>query len=193
MFPDISTSMVRVIETGKEECRCPRECGPLKYGRSLLVMQKTTHCKKCKGIMLTKDEVKKWEGKRTGPRENKMRKNNLFELLKSGTTGPLDCPKCSRKMKEIHLRYMKTRVMSRQEEFAKDPAQMGVQMIPIIGGLIQFAQMTGDLAGDLTQGKFEKSVTIDGCDACFIFWLDQGEIMQIIGNDLTPKSESNEI
>lgn len=186
-------SMVTIISAENESYCCPRSCGPLKYGRSLLVMQKTTHCKKCKGIMLTEDEVKKWEGKRTGLKKNKMGKNNLFELLKSGTTGPLDCPKCSRKMKEIHLRYMKTRFVSRQEEFAKNPAQMGVQMIPLIGGLIQFAQMTGDLAGDLTQGKFEKSVTIDGCDACFIFWLDQGEIVQIMGNDVTPKIESKEI
>ena len=179
--------MARVIQTGKDEYNCPKKCGPLKYGRSLHILQKTTHCKKCKGIMLTENDVKEWERKGMGPRGNKLRKNNLFELLKSGTNGTLDCPKCSRRMKEIHLRYKKTRLMSRQEDVMKDPGKHVIEFIPLIGNLVRMVQTTVDLAGDLTQGKLEKSVIIDGCDACLIFWLDQGEIIQITGNDLTLK------
>ena len=52
--------MVRVVQTGKDEYNCPKKCGPLKYGRSLHILQKTTHCKKCKGVMLTENDVKEW-------------------------------------------------------------------------------------------------------------------------------------
>ena len=77
--------------------------------------------------------------------------------------------------------------MSRQEDVMKDPGKHVIEFIPLIGNLVRMVQTTVDLAGDLTQGKLEKSVTIDGCDACLIFWLDQGEIIQITGNDLTLK------
>ena len=93
--------MVRVVQTGKDEYNCPKKCGPLKYGRSLHILQKTTHCKKCKGVMLTENDVKEWERKSVGPRKNRLKKNNLFELLKSGTSGTLDCPKCSKKIQNV--------------------------------------------------------------------------------------------
>ena len=179
--------MVRVVQTGKDEYNCPKKCGPLKYGRSFHIFKKTTHCKKCNGMMLTDNDVKEWEKNSAGLRQNKLRKNNLFELLKSGINGTLDCPKCSKRMKEIHLKYKKTRIMSRQEDVMKDPGKYVIEFIPFIGNLIRMVQATVDLAGDLTQSKLEKSVTIDGCDACLTFWLDQGEIIQITGNDLTIK------
>ena len=182
-------NMVRVIKTEEDVHNCPRGCGPLKYGRSLDIMAKTTHCKKCKGIMLTKDEIKKWENKRAGPLINKMKQNNLFALLNSGTTGTLDCPKCYTKMKEIHLGYKKSRMMSRHEEIAKDPkritGEMALEFLPIFGALIQFGRFISEVGADAKKGKLKKTVTIDGCSSCFTFWFDRGEIIQITGNNVT--------
>ena len=187
MFLVHCNSMPPVIETGKDEYRCPRGCGPLKYGRSIDLIAKTTHCKKCKGVMLTKNEIQKWESKRPG--FNKMKQNNLLELLNSGTTGTLDCPKCHIKMKEIHLGYKKSRMMSRHEEVMKDPkkitGEMVLEFLPIIGALIQFGRFISEVGGDATKGKLKKTVTIDGCSSCFTFWFDRGEIIQITGNNVT--------
>ena len=187
MVPLLTMDMVRVIKTEEDVYNCPRGCGPLKYGRSLDIMAKTTHCKKCKGVMLTKNEIQKWEYKRPG--FNKMRQNNLFELLNSGTTGTLDCPKCHIKMKEIHLGYKKSRMMSRHEEIMKDPkkitGEMVLEFLPIIGALIQFGRFISEVGGDARKGKLKKTVTIDGCSSCFTFWFDRGEIVQITGNNVT--------
>ena len=185
--------MVRVEKIGTETTEpkypCPRGCGPLKYGRSIDIISKTTHCKKCKGVMLTKDEIKKWENKRAGALINKMKQNNLFALLNSGTTGTLDCPKCHIKMKEIHLGYKKSRMMSRHEEVMKDPkkitGEMVLEFLPIIGALIQFGRFISEVGGDAAKGKLKKQVTIDGCSSCFTFWFDRGEIIQITGNNVT--------
>jgi len=181
--------MVRVIKTEEETHHCPRGCGPLKYGRSMDMIFKTTHCKKCKGVMLTKNDIQKWETKRAGPLINKMKQNNLFELLNSGTTGTLDCPKCHIKMKEIHLGYKKSRTMSRHEEVMKDPkkitGEMVLEFLPIIGALIQFGRFISEVGGDAAKGKLKKQVTIDGCSSCFTFWFDRGEIMQITANNVT--------
>jgi len=187
--------MVRVEKIGTETTEpkypCPRGCGPLKHGRSMDIISKTTHCKKCKGIMLTKDEIKKWENKRAGAliNLNKMKQNNLFALLNSGTTGTLDCPKCHTKMKEIHLGYKKSRMMSRHEEIAKDPkritGEMALEFLPIFGALIQFGRFISEVGADAKKGKLKKTVTIDGCSSCFTFWFDRGEIIQITGNNVT--------
>ena len=53
--------MVKVIDTTENQYTCPRGCGPLKYGRGLEVPGKVTHCKECKGVFLTKEEIRKWE------------------------------------------------------------------------------------------------------------------------------------
>ena len=187
----MAVTMVKVVDTMKKTYPCPRGCGPLKHGRSMDIISKTTHCKKCKGIMLTKDEIKKWENKRAGAliNINKMKQNNLFALLNSGTTGTLDCPKCHTKMKEIHLGYKKSRMMSRHEEIAKDPkkitGEMVLEFLPIIGALIQFGRFISEVGGDAAKGKLKKQVTIDGCSSCFTFWFDRGEIIQITGNNVT--------
>jgi Zn-finger nucleic acid-binding protein len=187
----MAVTMVKVVDTMKKTYPCPRGCGPLKHGRSMDIISKTTHCKKCKGIMLTKDEIKKWENKRAGAliNINKMKQNNLFALLNSGTTGTLDCPKCHTKMKEIHLGYKKSRMMSRHEEIAKDPkritGEMALEFFPIFGALIQFGRFISEVGADAKKGKLKKTVTIDGCSSCFTFWFDRGEIIQITGNNVT--------
>ncbi|MFL2941685.1 MAG: hypothetical protein ACJZ2N_02665, partial [Candidatus Poseidoniales archaeon] len=174
----MAVTMVKVVDTMKKTYSCPRGCGPLKHGRSMDFISKTTHCKKCKGIMLTKDEIKKWENKRAGAliNLNKMKQNNLFALLNSGTTGTLDCPKCHTKMKEIHLGYKKSRMMSRHEEIAKDPkritGEMVLEFLPIFGALIQFGRFISEVGADAKKGKLKKTVTIDGCSSCFTFWFD---------------------
>ena len=187
----MAVTMVKVVDTTKKTYPCPRGCGPLKHGRSMDIISKTTHCKKCKGIMLTKDEIKKWENKRARAliNLNKMKQNNLFALLNSGTTGTLDCPKCHTKMKEIHLGYKKSRMMSRHEEIAKDPkritGEMALEFLPIFGALIQFGRFISEVGADAKKGKLKKTVTIDGCSSCFTFWFDRGEIIQITGNNVT--------
>ena len=187
----MAVTMVKVVDTTKKTYPCPRGCGPLKHGRSMDIISKTTHCKKCKGIMLTKDEIKKWENKRARAliNLNKMKQNNLFALLNSGTTGTLDCPKCHTKMKEIHLGYKKSRIMSRHEEIAKDPkritGEMALEFLPIFGALIQFGRFISEVGADAKKGKLKKTVTIDGCSSCFTFWFDRGEIIQITGNNVT--------
>jgi len=187
----MAVTMVKGVDTMKKTYPCPRGCGPLKHGRSMDIISKTTHCKKCKGIMLTKDEINKWENKRAGAliNINKMKQNNLFALLNSGTTGTLDCPKCHTKMKEIHLGYKKSRMMSRHEEIAKDPkritGEMALEFFPIFGALIQFGRFISEVGADAKKGKLKKTVTIDGCSSCFTFWFDRGEIIQITGNNVT--------
>ena len=92
-------------------------------------------------------------------------------------------------MKEIHLGYKKSRMMSRHEEIAKDPkkitGEMVLEFLPIIGALIQFGRFISEVGADAKKGKLKKTVTIDGCSSCFTFWFDRGEIIQITGNNVT--------
>ena len=81
--------MVKVIDTTENQYTCPRGCGPLKYGRGLEVPGKVTHCKKCKGVFLTKEEIRKWE-KKWGI--NKLRSNDLINLLNSLIIKDNCCP-----------------------------------------------------------------------------------------------------
>ena len=92
-------------------------------------------------------------------------------------------------MKEIHLGYKKSRMMSRHEEIMKDPkkitGEMVLEFLPIIGALIQFGRFISEVGEDAAKGKLKKTVTIDGCSSCFTFWFDRGEIIQITGNNVT--------
>ena len=179
-------NVVKVIDKTENLYACPRGCGPLKHGRSLDVVGKTTHCKKCKGILFTKEEIKKWE-KKGGI--NKLRNNDLFNLLNSGSNGELPCPLCSNKMKELHLSYKRSIVMSRQEEIVKDPKKMSEEgalvHAPVIGIIFLIGRMIYDVKEDRAKGKLKKTVTIDGCASCSSLWLDRGEIVQIKWNDVT--------
>ena len=57
--------------------------------------------------------------------------------------------------------------------------------MPIIGALLHFGRFIAEVRADAKKGKLKKTVTIDGCSSCFTFWFDRGEILQIIGNDVT--------
>tara|TARA_B100001109_G_scaffold245343_1_gene232985 strand:+ start:313 stop:1023 length:711 start_codon:yes stop_codon:yes gene_type:complete len=186
--------MARVVNTGNKEFLCPRGCGKLKRTRSIDFLTKTTRCKKCKGIFLTKDEIRQWEKKRAP--YNKMRNNALFHLLESGHNGNLPCPLCSNKMKELSLSYVKSMVASSNEEMVKDPAQYAIaivfEMIPIIGDIISLANAVGRIESHGENAKLN-SVTIDGCSSCLAFWFDRGEILQIMGNDVILKYKGVEV
>ena len=169
--------MVKVTKVGEEpplELHCPRECGNLRYGWT--APGKTNNCKNCSGIMLTLDELQTFEN-----RANKLRKNKLRETLSTGKTGSLDCPKCKKIMVEIELFYKRGRYMAKQEE--------GTNLGNFIRGLpiIWLIPAILDLASDLKHGKLDKSVTIDACPSCFIFWFDKTELALVTMNDVVTK------
>tara|TARA_B100001123_G_scaffold112560_1_gene131197 strand:- start:16 stop:483 length:468 start_codon:yes stop_codon:yes gene_type:complete len=151
--------------------------------------RKINNCKQCSGIVLSLDELRTWEKKKIA-RFSKLRKNKLRETLDAGKTGSLNCPKCRKKMLEIELFYKRGRFMSRMEEDSKKPLKEQFSLargIPIIGDFIGAVALTVDLAGDLKHGKLDKSVIIDSCPSCLIFWFDKSELMIVSSNDLTTK------
>ena len=188
--------VVKFEEEPLKEMPCPRGCGNLRYGRTLEYgMRKRTDCKKCKGIMISLDELKTFENK--GIKSfNKLRKNKLWETLSSGSLGSLACPKCSKTMVEIELFYKRGRHMAKQEEAMLNPSKnLGffARGIPIIGEFFGAVMLTVDLAADLKHGKLNKSVTIDSCPSCFIFWFDKREIALLSMNDVTTKSKNSNV
>ena len=176
--------VIKFEEEPLEGLTCPRGCGKLRYGRSIHYVKKTNNCKKCNGIAVTLDELKNWE--KVGI---KLRKNKLREALNAGKPSSLDCPKCRKKMLEIELFYKRGRFMSRMEEDSKKPLSKQpftiVGGIPIIGEIFRAVLLTVDLAGDLKHGKLDKSVTIDACPYCIIFWFDKTELALVTMNDVT--------
>ena len=177
--------VIKFEEEPLEGLTCPRGCGKLRYGRSMQYVKKTNNCKKCNGIAVTLDELKNLE--KVGI---KLRKNKLREALNAGEPSSLDCPKCRKKMLEIELFYKRGRFMSRMEEDSKKPLKEQFSLargIPIIGDFIGAVALTVDLAGDLKHGKLDKSVIIDSCPSCLLFWFDKSELMIVSSNDLTTK------
>ena len=176
--------MVKVTKVGEEpplELHCPRECGNLRYGWT--APGKTNNCKNCSGIMLTLDELQTFEN-----RANKLRKNKLRETLSTGKTGSLDCPKCKKIMVEIELFYKKGRFMAKQDK-ATWKSVTSPSLGNIVRGLpiIWVIEPILDLASDLKDGKLNKSVTIDACHSCFIFWFDKTELSKVMANDVVTK------
>ncbi len=95
--------------------------------------------------------------------------------MNTGKVGSLDCPKCRKIMIEIELFYKKGRYMAKDWEATKLGA------LPIIWVIEPIL----DLASDLIHGKLNKSVTIDACHSCFIFWFDKTELSKVMRNDVT--------
>ena len=137
--------------------------------------------------MLNLDELQTFENKGL-KRFNKLRKNKLGEKLNSGKIGSLDCPKCRKIMFEIELFYKKGRYMAKQEE-----ATLKSVTSPSLGNLVGALPIIWviepilNLASDLKHGKLDKSVIIDACPSCFIFWFDNTELMRVVANDVTTK------
>ena len=82
-------------------------------------------------------------------------------------------------------------------EIAKNPkkvtGEIALEILPIIGALIHFGRFIAEARADAKKGKLKKTVTIDGCSSCFTFWFDRGEILQIIGNDVTLEYKGAEV
>ena len=135
--------------------------------------------------MLTLDELQTFENKGL-KRFNKLRRNKLGEKLNSGKIGSLDCTKCRKIMFEIELFYKKGRYMAKQEE-----ATWKSVTSPNLGNLVRGLPIIWviepilDLASDLKHGKLDKSVTIDACNSCFIFWFDKTELSKVMMNNVT--------
>ena len=187
--------MARVIKVGKEpekEHPCPRGCGNLRYGKTWRNSQKVTNCKNCKGVMLTLDEIQTWgqdswvPGRKKAAR--KLRSSGLENFLSSGTPCSLDCPKCSKKMVEIKLSYKKSRVAGNMQDAMLDPLSNPgyfLRGVPIVGEIFGVVMFLGEASQDIVHGKKTKSVTIDGCRNCHIFWFDKTELEQLLMNDVT--------
>ena len=82
--------------------------------------------------------------------------------------------------------------MAKQEKAMLDPWKnpgFFARGIPIIGEVFGMVMLATDVAGDLIHGKLDKTVTIDACPTCFIFWFVKTELVLIIMNDVTAKSE----
>lgn len=190
--------MVKITRVGEEpplELHCPRGCGNLRYGRTFQYRGKTNNCKNCSGVMLTLDELQTFENKGI-KRFNKLRRNKLGEQISSGKIGSLSCPKCSKKMVEIELLYRRSRHMAKQEEAMVEPWKnpgFFARGIPIIGEIFGMVMLTSDIAGDLIYGKLDKTVTIDACPSCFIFWFDKTELGLLSLNDVTTKNENSSV
>ena len=171
--------MVKVTKVGEDpplDFHCPRGCGNLRYGWTL--QGKTNNCKNCSGIMLTLDELQTFEN-RGIKRFNKLKKNKLSETLSTGKTGSLDCPKCRKIMVEIELFYKKSRFLAKQEEATNlENFVGGLPIIWVIPAILDFAS-------DFKHGKLDKSVTIDACPSCIIFWFDKTELALVTMNDVT--------
>jgi Zn-finger nucleic acid-binding protein len=192
--------MVKVTKIGEaptDDLQCSRGCGNLRYGRTFQYRGKTNNCKNCSGVMLNLDELNTLENKGI-KRFNKLKKNKLRETLSTGKAGSLDCPKCRKIMVEIELFYKRGRYMAKQDEATLKSVttpNLGnlVSGIPIIGGFFTAVVVTADLAADLKHGKLDKSVTIDACPSCFIFWFDKKELGLISMNDVTVKKENSSV
>ena len=180
--------VTKIEDSPLQNLKCPRGCGDLQYGRSITTgWSKSNNCKICGGLMLDLDDLKNWEKKGIN---NKIRKNKLSETLKAGKLGPLGCPKCRKKMVEIELFYKRGRFLSRIEEDNKKSLKeqlSPVRAIPIIGEFITAVMFTSDLVQDLKHGKLDKTVTIDGCSTCLIFWFDKAELSVVLSNDLNTR------
>ena len=79
---------------------CPR-CSGVNLTKKFALRKKLRHwsCKKCKGIMLSVDDINKlpFIGSRI------IKKHNLGNLLGTGDMGTLRCGSCSARMSEIHI------------------------------------------------------------------------------------------
>ncbi len=150
--------------------------------QKLSVFEKRNQCKKCKGLMLSLNEIQKMENSGI-KRFNKMRIHKLGEALSSGTLGLLNCPKCYKKMLVIELVYNESHVA----KYVEKPVH---QYIPIpfvdmlVGGTILLAAAARDKYGE----NEVKTLTVDGCRYCNISWFDKGEL-QIVST--RKRSEEN--
>ena len=180
---------------------CPR-CSGVNLTKKFALRKKLRHwsCKKCKGIMLSVDDINKlpFIGSRI------IKKHNIEKFLGSGDIGTLRCASCSSKMNEIHIVCKKhdkhtSPIVNAGKLIAGGAAFIGITSVAMlliiltegvvgggpsaaIGGR-PFAKSKKRLEKAAEKTRLKKSeveiVTIDGCTTCKSFWFDEGELEKL--------------
>ena len=172
---------------------CPR-CSGVNLTKKFELRKKLRHwsCKKCKGIMLSVDDINKlpFIGSRI------IKKHNIEKFLGSGDIGTLRCASCSSKMNEIHIVCKKhdkhtSPIVNAGKLLAGGAAFIGITSVVMlliilteggIGGGPSLISKKG-LEKSAEKTRLKKSeveiVTIDGCTTCKSFWFDEGELERL--------------
>ena len=180
---------------------CPR-CSGVNLTKKFALRKKLRHwsCKKCRGIMLSVDDINKlpFIGSRI------IKKHNIEKFLGSGDIGTLRCASCSSKMNEIHIVCKKhdkhtSPIVNAGKLIAGGAAVIGITSVAmllfiltegVIGGGPSAA--IGGRPSAISKKRQEKAaektrlkkseveiVTIDGCTTCKSFWFDEGELEKL--------------
>jgi len=172
---------------------CPR-CSGVNLTKKFALRKKLRHwsCKKCKGIMLSVDDINKlpFIGSRI------IKKHNIEKFLGSGDIGTLRCASCRSKMNEIHIVCKKhdkhtSPIVNAGKLLAGGAAFIGITSVVMlliiltdggIGGGPSLISKKG-LEKSAEKTRLKKSeveiVTIDGCTTCKSFWFDEGELERL--------------
>ena len=180
---------------------CPR-CSGVNLTKKFALRKKLRHwsCKKCRGIMLSVDDINKlpFIGSRI------IKKHNIEKFLGSGDIGTLRCASCSSKMNEIHIVCKKhdkhtSPIVNAGKLIAGGAAFIGITSVAMLliiltEGAIGGGPSTAILGRPSAKSKkrLEKAaektrlkkseveiVTIDGCTTCKSFWFDEGELEKL--------------
>ena len=172
---------------------CPR-CSGVNLTKKFALRKKLRHwsCKKCKGIMLSVDDINKlpFIGSRI------IKKHNIEKFLGSGDIGTLRCASCSSKMNEIHIVCKKhdkhtSPIVKAGKLLAGGAAFIGIGSVVILliiltegaigGGPSPIPKKSLEKATKKTRLKKSEVeiVTIDGCTTCKSFWFDEGELEKL--------------
>ncbi len=172
---------------------CPR-CSGVNLTKKFALRKKLRHwsCKKCKGIMLSVDDINKlpFIGSRI------IKKHNIEKFLGSGDIGTLSCASCSTKMNEIHIVCKKhdkhtSPIVNAGKLLAGGAAFIGIGSVVILliiltegaigGGPSPISKKGLEKAAEKTRLKKSEVeiVTIDGCTTCKSFWFDEGELEKL--------------
>jgi len=170
---------------------CPR-CSGVNLTKKFALRKKLRHwsCKKCKGIMLSVDDINKlpFVGSRI------IKKHNIEKFLGSGDIGTLRCASCSSKMNEIHIVCKKHDKHLHPVEKATAITAGAILGIGALFISLMFppAQLAGNMLSPVAakrqreknkemklRSKEIEIITIDGCSTCSSFWFDGGELRRL--------------
>ena len=180
---------------------CPR-CSGVNLTKKFALRKKLRHwsCKKCKGIMLSVDDINKlpFIGSRI------IKKHNIEKFLGSGDIGTLRCASCSSKMNEIHIVCKKhdkhtSPIVNAGKLIAGGAAFIGITSVVMLLIILTEGVIGGGPSAALggrpsakSKKRLEKAaektrlkkseveiVTIDGCTTCKSFWFDEGELEKL--------------
>ena len=180
---------------------CPR-CSGVNLTKKFALRKKLRHwsCKKCRGIMLSVDDINKlpFIGSRI------IKKHNIEKFLGSGDIGTLRCASCSSKMNEIHIVCKKhdkhtSPIVNAGKLIAGGAAFIGITSVVMLLIILTEGVIGGGPSAALggrpsakSKKRLEKAaektrlkkseveiVTIDGCTTCKSFWFDEGELEKL--------------